>query len=111
MWLDVPRVLRKAFLSTRNNALKRGIEFHLTKQDLADLWEMCGGVCSVSGLPFDLNNRAYPGWTRNPWRPSIDRVDSRVGYLPSNCQIVCVIANIAMNEWGLKCCVGWPTGY
>ncbi len=41
-----------------------------------------------------------PGWRRAPWAPSVDRIDSSKGYVPGNVRLVCVAANLAMNEWG-----------
>lgn len=101
-WLDLPRMARLAFISTKKNAAKRGIDFMLTKDDMAALWAACEGKCAVSGVPLELDITAGTEWRRNPWRPSIDRIESREGYAVSNCRIVCVAANIAMNEWGVE---------
>src|SRR5690606_21411241 len=47
---------------------------------------------------FSLERR--PGWFRRPFAPSLDRIDTSTGYEAGNCRLVCVLANIALNEWG-----------
>lgn len=37
---------------------------------------------------------------RRPLAPSIDRIDSSLGYTRQNCRIVCAAVNYAMNVWG-----------
>lgn len=100
-WLDIPRVARQAFVSTKKNAAKREIPFSLSKGDMARMWEDCGGKCAVSRVPLDTESKSSVEWRRNPWRASIDRIDSSKGYELTNCRIVCVAANIALNEWGV----------
>jgi hypothetical protein len=56
-----------------------------------------GGRCEVSGIEFQ---RRAPGVSRNPWTPSIDRIDSSVGYTAANCRLVCLAVNLAMSTWG-----------
>ncbi|WP_295403742.1 hypothetical protein [uncultured Thiocystis sp.] len=38
--------------------------------------------------------------TKRPWMPSVDRIDSRLGYTPDNIRLVTVAANLAMGTWG-----------
>jgi hypothetical protein len=54
----------------------------------------------LSGIPFEFERR----WRgqRRPFAPSLDRINSAKGYVYSNCRLVCVAVNIAMNEWGLE---------
>ena len=51
------------------------------------------GRCERSGIMFDYE----PG---SPWVPSPDRLDSTIGYTPTNCQMVCWIYNQAKNNFG-----------
>lgn len=57
-----------------------------------------GGRCAVSGLPLSFERPS--GSTRNPWAPSLDRIDARRPYEVGNVRVVCVAANIAMLDWG-----------
>ena len=51
-----------------------------------------GGACEVTGLPFTYSLQA-----RNPWSPSIDRIDPSKGYTLENTRVVVWIYNTAKN--------------
>ncbi len=54
-------------------------------------------LCAISGIPFE----AKPSRKRiNPYRPSIDRIDSSVGYLRTNVRIVLAAVNLGMSDFG-----------
>ena len=56
------------------------------------------GFCELTGLPFDLNTQ--PGFSKNPYAPSIDRIDSKIHkYTPENTRIVLHFVNQALNEY------------
>ena len=76
---------------------KRSLSFDLTKEWVLD--RLTAGVCEVSGLPFELSksDRCH----RNPYGPSIDKIDSLGGYTQDNCRVVLNAINIGMNQWGL----------
>ena len=77
-------------------ALRKGHEFTITKEWVQE--RLTAGVCEMTGLPFDLDlgTAAEP----NPWSPTIDRRDSRLGYTPDNCRLVTWVYNAAKNSWG-----------
>jgi hypothetical protein len=83
--------------SARSNAKgRRGILFELTRPDVHRMLIEAGWKCAVTGTEFTLERIAG----KKPFAPSIDRIDSAQGYTPTNCRIVCVAANYAMNVWG-----------
>lgn len=88
--------LLKRMASFRAGAKQRGIPFELTKEDVQHLLKQTGLTCSVTGTPFSLDKTG----TRTPYAPSIDRRDCTQGYTRENCRVVCVAANIGMNNWG-----------
>lgn len=55
------------------------------------------GTCPRTGFKFDLN--PHDVHHRNPFSPSIDRIDGTKGYVKGNVQIVCSWYNIAKNEY------------
>ena len=71
--------------------------YELTKKDEYALVERFAGKCEMSGIPFSEKGTE---WFRNPWSPSLDRIDSKKGYTPDNVRIVLCAVNAAMNEWG-----------
>lgn len=75
------------------------MEFQIDAHYVRYLFEKSGGKCALTGIQFDCNfGSAY---SRRPWAPSLDRIDSKIGYVEGNCRLVCVAVNTALNEWGL----------
>ena len=86
------------FKSAQQGARTRGLPFDLTLEDVQAMAEAQDGVCAVTGMRFSL--RKPKRGIKKPWAPSIDRIDSSLGYSPENCRIVTIFANIAMSDWG-----------
>lgn len=81
------------------SAVKRGLAFSITDDFVFGLMEQTSFRCAVSGVPFSKSRGETD--VVDPWAASIDRIENRQGYTPDNVRIVCCIANIAMNRWGL----------
>lgn len=79
----------------RARAATTGREFDLTREWIAE--RLQAGVCEVTGIPLELSKP--PGSRFHPWAPSVDRVDSKLGYTQGNCRVVCWIYNMAKSEW------------
>jgi hypothetical protein len=67
----------------RSNASKRGIEFSVTIQDGWDIYQRQGGKCALTGWDLVLNAPVLTDVTA-----SMDRIDSKVGYIYDNVQWV-----------------------
>ena len=78
--------------SCRRRAEKKGIEFDLTKSWIQTRLE---GQCELSGLNFDFQAGA-----RDPYSPSIDRIDASGGYTQDNCRVILWSLNAAFGTWG-----------
>jgi len=72
--------------------------FDLTLDYLVELWVRQGGACAVSGLRFQHSRSK---WIRNPYAPSLDRIEPKAGYVEGNVRFVLDAVNVALNEWGL----------
>lgn len=94
-WLTVAQMVHKRH---RASARDRNMPFDLTVAQVYDLMRSTGFRCAVSGIPFSKYT-ADTAW-RDPWAPSLDRIENRHGYVLENVRVVCQIANIAMNAWG-----------
>ncbi len=68
------------------------MDFDLTKDWIQSRLE---GVCELSGMPFDF--LAAP---RDIFTPSIDRVNSELGYTQDNCRVIVWALNAAFGTWG-----------
>lgn len=70
------------FNKFKTSAELRGLPFLVTIEDITTLYESQNGVCALSGLPI--------GWAEvgSNHTVSIDRVDSKQGYLLNNIQLI-----------------------
>ena len=84
-WLD-KMLTNKGFKGSEKNDLLKSL-------DLPDYCPVLGIELSYNGFPG-----AKPGWSRRDSSPSIDRVDSRLGYTPENIQIISWRANRIKND-------------
>jgi hypothetical protein len=78
---------------------KRGRVAAFSAAEGAALVERSGGKCEITGIAFSMDKA--PGTFRRPLAPSIDRIDNALPYSASNCRLVCLCVNIAINEWGI----------
>ena len=93
---DKEKRARRVLDAAKQRARKRGREFTITVDDIMPQIE--AGVCSMSGLHFSYKSLG-PG-KRNPYAPSIDRIDSSGGYTPDNIRVVCFAINMMMADFG-----------
>jgi hypothetical protein len=92
------RCVRTMVSFAQKNAKKREIVWTINAEHVFSILKKQNGVCAVSGIEFEIDHA--PGQKRRPFAPSLDRIDSKRGYVRGNVRVVCVIANLAMNEWG-----------
>ena len=85
------------YKTIKKRALKKNLEFDFTKESLRDLLIESQGCCAITNIRFEYNSNKG---VKRPWYPSIDRINSKKGYIKDNCRVVCVAVNLAMNEWG-----------
>lgn len=97
----VRRILKKRVDFAKSRAGTRGVDHALTLEQVMATYDAQAGNCAVTGVPFDISERleSEDGWKR-PYAPSIDRIDSRMGYTAENTRLVCSAVNNAMGSWG-----------
>lgn len=79
----------------RQSAKGRRLEFGLVLEEVEAL--LAPMTCAATGLPLTWE---HDGDTRrNPWAPSIDRIDCSKGYLQDNVRVVCTLYNVARADW------------
>ncbi len=82
----------------RGRAVKNGREFSLTLEWLEK--KLSIGTCERTNLPFVfVIGTTEKKFGRHPHFPSIDRINSSLGYTEANCQVVCAIYNLAKQDW------------
>lgn len=80
----------------RNRATKKGVPFLLTHDDV--IAGISVGFCVKTGIAFDLQPYG-DGTHQSPYGPSIDKIDPKGLYEPSNVQYVCFWYNCAKQQW------------
>ena len=85
------------------NAQKRAKANGWPVPDFDSLWieqKILAGVCEVTGIPFDLQGKTSACvHAKNPWVPSLDRIDSQKPYQKDNVQLVVYMYNVCKAEF------------
>lgn len=90
--------LHKIFISSRSRAINKSLEFNLSIQTLIELAHKANGKCMLTGIPWDY--KTTNGRKKKPWIPSLDRIDSKLGYTKENCRLVSWAVNVALFDFG-----------
>lgn len=83
------------FHTSKNGAIRRGLEHSLTLDLLHTLFIIQDWKCRQTGILFDFSTMKG----KRSFGPTIDRIDNSRGYTIDNIQIVCNIYNMAKNEF------------
>lgn len=82
----------------RERAKAADIYCDLTGEHIKDLGNAQDWRCALTGIRFCLDRTENA--KARAFAPSIDRIESGKGYTKSNCRLVCVAMNLALNEFG-----------
>jgi hypothetical protein len=92
---------RKFRTEKRNKRGKRPADFWtescIAFEFLMELWKEQNGRCAITGI--EMTHLAGEGRTQT--NVSIDRIDSSIGYVEGNIQLVCKIVNVMKSELSL----------
>lgn len=78
----------------RNAAKRRGIQFNISIDDLLDKWEKQNGKCYYTGIEMIKTFRK-----KCPTQVSVDRINTKEGYLKENIALCCLSINYAKNSF------------
>lgn len=79
------------------NILKRNKEIDVTIEDLKQIWEKQKGICPYLGIELELSS--YSKIKKNPISSaSLDRIDSKKGYIKGNIQWISRAMNLLKND-------------
>lgn len=84
----------------KRRANKFNLSFDLDNNFLNDLYAIQKAKCAITNIDFDLLK--VPEFRIRPWAPSIDRINSSLGYTKDNVRFVCVVVNLSLNQFGLS---------
>lgn len=92
----VPRHTRQIDSRLRNLCTtarqRKNKEFNITETDLFDLWGKQEGLCAYTKLPMLATSNQFN-------TVSLDRIDSSIGYVVGNIQLVCTAINKMKQEY------------
>ena len=83
--------------SLKQRAKTMDVPFDLDIDFVKELYSKQSGKCLLTGIAFILDKSDT---SRRPFAPSIDRINSKLGYTKNNVRLVCTIVNLALNEFG-----------
>lgn len=86
---DLNRLLYERFHGLKDRARKKDIQCNIDLQYLHELWNTQKGLCALSGIPMTY----YFDSGRVPTNVSVDRINSNLGYIKGNLQLVCMAVN------------------
>jgi len=79
-------------------------DFTITAELLHDLWVKQEGRCAISGVVLTHH---LDGSGRKDFNASIDRIDSQMGYVPGNVQLVAYRVNTLKGALGVDMLYWW----
>lgn len=83
----------------RSKILERNIDFEY----LLDLYLLQNGKCAISGI----NMTTIAGEGNVPTNISVDRINSDIGYIKGNIQLVCRIVNTMKTDLSMDSFIDW----
>lgn len=81
----------------KTRSKQKGFEFSLTVEFITDLLHKIDYKCQITGQQMNLNS--FSKKDKNPFKVSLDRVDSTKGYTEDNVQLTCWAVNLMKNTF------------
>lgn len=94
----VPGRANRLINNAKDRAKRRNIEFNITAQWVEN--KLILGFCELTGLAFDLS--ISKNTKDNPFAPSLDRIDSSMGYTENNTRVILWSVNRALGQEGFE---------
>jgi hypothetical protein len=96
---DSPKqILTYRLQACRKRAKERKLVYNLDIVFLLELYAVQKSKCAVTGIDFDFTFDKK--FSKRPFSPSVDRINSKFGYTKDNVRLVCSSVNTALSEYG-----------
>ena len=89
-------IINFLYSKAKKRSQEYGIQFDISREFISKLLKP--KRCSVTNIPI-ICELSCGG--KNPFRPSLDRIDNSRGYTEDNTRVVCVAVNYCLNEFGM----------
>lgn len=96
-WMQVMQGLCVKLNECYSRSERMGFGYDLNLTHLTDLWMAQRGRCSKTGLVMTFESGTVA--LRNPYRLSVDRIDSTRGYQKNNVRLLTHWANNTLSTW------------
>ena len=96
---ELNSLYKQMFKSAKKRASIKDREYSITCDQEQLIVKRANGFCELTRISFA--EKVDAEWFRNPFAPSLDRIDSSKGYEFENVRVVIYAINSAINEWGL----------
>lgn len=83
--------IRDLHHNAKTRAKKKELDFQISRDDVINLYHSQNGECSITGFKLEMESGTRK--KSNPYRISIDRIDSNKGYILDNITLVCWAVN------------------
>jgi hypothetical protein len=94
----IGRALMESVIGAANRAKVKGIEFDIDHDWIMGQLDAQSMKCAVTRLKFYAQSTARS--FRNPYAPSLDRKNPKLGYTRDNVRIVLLAVNTMLMDWG-----------
>lgn len=84
--------------AAKQRAQKHNLEYTLDREWILDLYAKQTGKCLLTNIEFSIEKPCETNL--NPFSPSLDKINPKLGYTKENTRLVCVGINLALNEFG-----------
>lgn len=97
------RTYRKAnpikftIINIKGRSKRKGFDFNLDEEYLAQLWDECEGICLRTGVQMNKTSGK-----NDPYSMSVDRINPEKGYTKENVRLVSLWYNRVRSNWGDK---------
>ena len=98
--LDPKKRLIRLCSMAKARAKIKEIAFDIDGEFLYHLWLENEGCCCLTGLKFELGKYGAKGQS-HPQAPSIDRINSKLGYTRDNVRLITYHMNISLSDFGI----------
>jgi predicted nucleic acid-binding Zn ribbon protein len=98
---SIKGTLYSVVAGAKSRAKKKNIECDIDYDYIVKLYELQKGLCAKTNVPLEMSN-VNTRHNTNPNTVSIDRIDSKRGYVKDNVELVTTIYNTAKNNWSYE---------